>query len=541
MGGLPFPLGLRQDDSRAPLTAARISRRGTVYDPLNQDISALGAALDAGATTALQLVQACLARIAAHDKQGAALNAMTWLCDDALERAQRLDQERASGRVRGPLHGIPIVVKDNIDVAGLPTSAGSALLREYRPAGDARVVTRLRRAGAIVLGKTNMSEFASSNGRYGYGSLQGLTLNPYNPARNAAGSSSGSGAAVAAGYAAAALGTDTFGSVRAPACVTGLAGLRPTLGRVPVDGVLPLALSFDTVGPMARSVRDVAVLLQAMVGSVPGSARDEYLDAIDAVDAAGTSFVRGLRIGVATDFPGEDAEVQAIVQQALARLRGLGAVLVPIKLPTPATTLHPLLLGPLAEAEWPAQLDSYLKQGKGCAPATLAQLVDAAMAWSASCPTRPVNPRTVDGMRRALEAARTQTAASRAQMQAELLGWRAELLTQMLREDVVALVYPTLSCPASPCYDRVDASYVEHPGNPYAALYVASAAGLPEISVPAGMARAGVPVGLSFMGAPYAEARLLGLAHAFETTAGTRYAPTLRARAAANTQDNLRV
>nr|WP_255701715.1 amidase family protein [Bordetella sp. LUAb4] len=478
--------------------------------------------------TSEQLTNAYLLRIAAHDKHGAGINAMTWLCDDTRAQARQLDQERANGLVRGPLHGIPIVVKDNIDLAGLPTTAGSALLREHQPARDARVLRRLRQAGAIVLGKTNMSEFACSNGRYGYGSLAGLTLNPYNRARNAAGSSSGSGAAVAAGFAAAALGTDTFGSVRAPACVAGLVGLRPTVGLVPVDGVLPLALSFDTVGPLARCVRDAAVLLRGMVCAVPGGEREEYLRALD------TQALQGQRIGVVTDFPGEDDEVQAVLGQALDRLRDLGATLVPVRLPTPATTLHGVLLGPLADAEWPAQLDEYLGKSIGAAPATMAQLVDAGTAWSAACPTHPVNPRTLAGMHRALEAAREQTAAQRARGQAALAGFRSALTHRMRQDDLAALVFPTLSCPASPRYDQPDPSYVEYPGNPYAALYVASAAGLPEISVPAGRARAGVPIGVSFMGAPHDEGRLLGLAYAFEQSMGLRFEPILDAPLAGN-------
>ncbi|ALM87097.1 hypothetical protein ASB57_19100 [Bordetella sp. N] len=479
----------------------------------------MGAALGRGDLTSEQLTQAYLLRIAAHDQQGAGINAITWLCDDALAQASKLDQERALGLLRGPLHGIPIVVKDNIDLAGLATTAGSVLLREHLPARDARVLRRLRQAGVIVLGKTNMSEFACSNGRYGYGSLAGLTLNPYNRARNAAGSSSGSGAAVAAGFAAAALGTDTFGSVRAPACVAGLAGLRPTLGLVPLDGVLPLALSFDTMGPLARCVRDVALLLRGMVCAVPGGERDEYLQALD------PQALRGRRIGVVTDFPGEDEEVQAVMRQALDRMRDLGATLVPVRLPAPAATLHPLLLAPLADAEWPAQLDDYLKKSIGAAPASMAQLLDAGTAWSAACPSRAVNPRTLASMRRALDAALEQTAAQRAGAQASLAGFRSALTHRMRQDDLAALVFPTLSCPASPRYDRPDPSYVEYPGNPYAALYVASAAGLPEITVPAGMARAGVPIGLSFLGAPHDEACLLGLAYAFEQATGARYTP----------------
>ncbi|WP_231934843.1 amidase [Bordetella bronchialis] len=520
-----------------------------MQDPTGLDLSQLRAALEAGALTSASLVQAFLARIAAHDTRGAGIRAMTALHPDAPEQARRLDRERAAGLVRGPLHGIPIVVKDNIDVRGLPTAAACAALRDHRPARDAQVVRRLRDAGAIVLGKANMSELACSNGRYGYSSLGGLTLNPYNRARNAAGSSSGSAAAVAAGFAPAALGTDSFGSVRAPACVTGLAGLRPTHGLLPVEGVLPLALSFDTVGPMARCVRDVALLLRAMSSAMPGAERDEYLDGLRE-DAA-----RGARIGVVVDYPGQDEEVRAAMQAAQAILRGLGAILVPFKLPEPplqdglvaasgggahadtaasgdgepsyTRTLYPGLLSPLAEAEWPAQLDAFLAAGIGGGPRDMARLLAAAQAWSAAHPGRAVNPRTLAGMQRALEQAARRTAAQRTQAQAALAAYRAAVVHGMRRLDLAAAIFPTLSCPASPRYDREDPTYVPYPGNAYAGLYVASAAGLPEISVPAGMARAGVPMGVSFMGAPYDEARLLGLAHAFEQARGRCPAPVL--------------
>lgn len=516
--------------------------RDPMHDPIGKTLHLLSAALDGGATSSVRLVEAFLARIAAHDKQGAAINAMIALDPRAHAQAEQSDRERASGLVRGPLHGIPIVVKDNIDIAGLATTAGCAVLRDHRPARDAEVVRRLRDAGAILLGKTNMSELACSNGRHGYSSMGGLTLNPYNRARNAAGSSSGSAAAVAAGFAPAALGTDSFGSVRAPACVTGLVGLRPTHGLVPVDGVLPLALSFDTVGPMALCVSDVAVLLHAMAGTRADVARAGYLNDLRQ-DAA-----RGARIGVAVDFPGQDEEVRALMQEAHAQLRDLGATLVPWRSPAPADrtasgadrredaagasfdtaymqTLYPSLLAPLAEAEWPAQLDAYLAAGPG--PRDMTRLLQAAQAWSAAHPDREVNPRTLAGLRRALELARTQTAAQRAEAESALAAYRAAVAQSMREEALSAVVFPTLSCPASPRYDREDASYVSYPGNPYAGLYIASACGLPEISVPAGMARAGVPVGLSFMGAPYDEARLLGLAFAFEQARGGCLAATL--------------
>jgi amidase len=525
-----------------------LKQEGRVQHPTALDISRMSDALGTGATTSVELVDGFLAHIAAHDKSGAGINAMTALLPDARERARQLDRERAGGLVRGPLHGIPVVVKDNIDVLDLPTTAGCAALLDHRPARDAEVVRRLREAGAIVLGKCNMSELACSNGRYGYSSLAGLTLNPWNPARNAAGSSSGSAAAVAAGFAAAALGTDSFGSVRAPACVTGLVGLRPTHGLVPVDGVLPLALSFDTVGPMARSVWDTALLLDVMTGAAPPGG-GVYAAGL----RAGPDAMRGARIGVLVDYPGQDDEVRDIMQDAQALLRQLGATLVPLKLPeapsvtmeatattadagprepAPADaptcgstylhTIYPELLAPLAEAEWAAQLDAYLAAGVGGGPRNMAQLLAAAERWSTEHPDRAVNPRTLAGMQRALDRARMQTAEQCGQAEAALARYRAAVVQCFHEEHLAAMTFPTLSCPASPRYDRQDPAYTAHPGNAYAGLYIASAAGLPEISVPAGMARAGVPMGISFMGPPHGEARLLGLAHAFEQARGKR-------------------
>jgi amidase len=485
-----------------------------LFDPRDQGLESISAALDAGRITSVQLVDYYLARIAAHDKAGAGINAMIMLHPDARAEAARLDAERAQGGRRGPLHGVPMAVKDNIDVAGLPTTAGSVVLRHHTPAHDAPVVAQLRAAGAIVLGKTNMSEFACSNGRHGYSSLGGLTLNPYNRARNAAGSSSGSAAAVAADFAAFALGSDTFGSVRAPACVTGLAGVRPTHGLCSGAGVLPLAPSFDTVGPLARSVRDAAIVLQALAVPSPDFLAGLHKDAL-----------RGARIGVALDFPGDDPEVRKIADVAWQRLAALGAAVEPLWLPEPAATVHAAFLGPLADAELDASLQDYLARTPGPWPATLQQLVQAVTDPALVHSARPVNPVTVGGLRRFLALAQRQTAEERADLQAQRAAFRQALEAMMLDQALDAIVYPTLSCPASPRYDQEDPDYVGCNVNPYAPLYVASAAGFPDVTVPAGMVHAGVPVGISFMGTPYSEARLLALAYAFEQAAGSRMTP----------------
>jgi amidase len=530
----------------------------SAFDPGEQDLAALAAALAQGRASSAGLVDAYLARIAAFDRAGPALHAMIALDPGAGAEAARCDDERRRGICRGPLHGLPMVVKDNIDVAGLATTAGSVLWREHLAPRDAAVVAALRAAGAIVLGKTNMSEFACSSGWYGYSSLGGLTLNPYNLARNAAGSSSGSAAAVAAGYAAFGLGTDTFGSIRAPACVTGLVGVRPTPGLCPAGGILPLAPGFDVVGPMARCVRDAALVLQAMAvgaGAAPagrsavaadygpsgtrrdgpsmgdsGARRTQHRDgapkACYAEALTGTA-LRGARLGVAREFPGE-GEVHGIFQAACAVIAAEGGELVPVTLPQGAASVHADFLGPLADAQWDAALEAYFADRPGNWPRTLAQLAAAAaMSASGTAATRPINPRTVAFLHRALAQPRAMTPARRAALQGRQARFREALAQLLRRERLDAIIYPSLLCPASPRYDMSDPTYACAASNAYLPLYVASAAGMPDVTVPAGMADAGVPVGMSFMGRPFGEAALLSLAYAFEQATHARMPPGL--------------
>jgi len=208
-------------------------------------------------------VELCLARIAAYDHAGPGLNAVLTLNPNALETARTLDAERKERGPRSPLHGIPVVLKDNFDTADLPTTAGSFMLEGSIPPDDAFLVSKLRKAGAIILAKLNMSEFASGGS---LSSLGGPTYNPHNPSRSPSGSSGGTGAAIAAAYAPLGFGTDTGGSVRGPSAANGIVGLKPTHGLLSRDGIVPLALSFDTAGPMARCVYDIAVALGLITG-----------------------------------------------------------------------------------------------------------------------------------------------------------------------------------------------------------------------------------------------------------------------------------
>lgn len=483
-------------------------------DPFERSIAALAQDMDEGKLSAVQLVAWHLARIAAYDRADPSINAVSCLHPGALDEAARLDRERARQGPRGPLHGMPMLVKDNIDCAGLPTTAGCAALRDARPAADAPVVARLRAAGAIVLGKTNMSELAASHGRFGYSSANGLTLNPYRLSRNASGSSSGTGAAVAAGFAVFGLGTDSFGSVRGPACVHALVGLRPTHGLLDAAGVLPLAPSFDTVGPIARTVDDGALVLAAL--------------APDAVADPPRRGLAGRRLGVVMDFHGGSDEIDHLFARACADLEAAGALTVPVALPAEARDLYARLLGDIVRSEWAAALDDYLAGMAPPCPSDTAALLRRIEALQQDGTARPANPRTVAALRDALE---TRHGAPRAGLaEARALGTR--LAASMALAGCDALIYPTLACPASPRYDREDPSYRCRADNPLAPMHLASAAGFPEISVPMGWTEAGVPAGLSLLGRGGDDALLLDMARAFEAATAHRRPPACTPRLA---------
>ena len=249
--------------SFAPLAARK------TLDLDSATIADLNAAFKAGTLTSERLVQMCLARVEAYDRKGPTLRAMIMINPRALETARALDAERKSKGPRSPLHGIPVVLKDNFDTADMPTTGGSLLLEGSMPPDDAFVVKKLREAGAVIIGKANLSEFASGAA---HSSLGGQILNPHDLLRTPSGSSGGTGAAIAAGYALVGLGSDTGGSIRGPSTANGIVGLKPTHGLLSRDGIIPLALSFDTGGPMARSVHDIAISLGVMTGIDPADA-----------------------------------------------------------------------------------------------------------------------------------------------------------------------------------------------------------------------------------------------------------------------------
>src|SRR5438034_8106976 len=361
----------------APLVAKTIELDAATIADIN-------AAFDAGTLTAEKLVQRCLARIQAYDRQGPALHAVITLNPKALETARMLDAERKAKGPRSPLHGIPIVLKDNYNTFDLPTTGGSVLLEGSIPPDDAFVVKKLRAAGAIIVAKVNMSEFASAGA---YSSLGGQTRNPHDPARPASGSSGGDGAAIAAGYATPGLGTDTGGSFRCPATANGIVGLKPTHGLVSRSGIIPLALSFDTGGPMGRSVYDVAVALGVMTGVDAADAATKKSEGVlqtDYTKELRADALKGARIGAARDFLGADADVDWVVDAALAAMRKAGATVVDVRYPKWLLDAKGEFYTTVRYPEFTAQIAEYLSHTGPRYPKTLAEMIDRANQFNAT-------------------------------------------------------------------------------------------------------------------------------------------------------------
>jgi amidase len=311
-------------------------------------VEAVEAAMASGATTSTELVEAYVDRIAALSLGGPAVNAVRCLAPDAHDRAAALDAERREGRVRGPLHGVPVLVKDNIDVAGLPTTAGALALEHSVPDRDAELVVRLREAGAVVIGKTNLTELANFMAEEmpsGYSSLGGQVLNPYDVSRSPSGSSSGSGAAAALGLATVTIGTETDGSILSPACEQSLVGVKPTLGLVPGRGIFPIAASQDCAGPMCRTVADAATLLGVLSG-------ERYGEGSSSHDLPET--LRGVRLALPPEPDNLHDHEREVFRAALDTLRDRGAVTVEVPA-LPQTDELPVL-----HYEFARDVDAYL-------------------------------------------------------------------------------------------------------------------------------------------------------------------------------------
>jgi amidase len=485
-------------------------------------IADLNAAFKAGTLTSEQLVQLHLARIAAYDKQGPRLQAVITVNPKAVETARALDAERKAKGPRSPMHGIPVVLKDNFDTADLPTTGGSLLLEGWVPPDDAFVVRKLRSAGAVILAKVNMSEFASGAA---ISSLGGATRNPHDLLRTPSGSSGGTGAAIAAGYATFGLGTDTGGSIRGPSTANGIAGLKPTHGLLSRDGIIPLALSFDTGGPMARSVYDVAAALGAMTGvdpADPATKKSEGRFETDYTKHLNAAALSGARLGVARDFMGHDSDVDWVVEASLEAMRKAGAVTVDVRLPAWLLSAKGDFYNAVRYPEFVAQIKDYLAATGPEYPKTIEQLIERAQQLNAPRPDGAgPNPGRWTLMKREAGSGTTEDYRYLSVRDHGLPLVRAAVEGVLASQKLDAIVYPTASVRptlvAAP--PDVPGGAATSPAN------IANLTGFPDLIVPAGFTGDRLPVGLSFLGPAFSEPRLLALGYAFEQATRARRLP----------------
>jgi amidase len=491
---------------------------GTVFaqtrmsDVVEATIPELQAALSTGRVTSRELVDVYLARIAAYDQQGPKLNAISVINPTARMEADALDAERKAKGPRSPLHGIPVVVKDNYDTADMQTAGGSLVLAGWKPPADAFQVKRLRAAGAIIIAKSNMHEFA-----YGWetiGSLFGQTRNPYALTRNAGGSSGGTGAAVAANLATVGMGSDTCGSIRVPSSFNALVGLRGTQGLSSRAGILPLSATQDIGGPLARTVTDLAIVLNATVGYDP--ADPETAESVGHIPATYTAFLdlgalRGVRLGRVTSFPtsADDPAVIARFQAALDEMRAQGAEVVDVAISNWAALFpEPLDAYFVIAQDFKFDLNGYLAQRPGAPVRTLEEV----LASGKFSTHETVEPRL-----RNAQSIATRDTKEYYEHLARRTAVKRAMLQAMGDQRLDALIYPTVreKAPLLNELQRLESI----------TCYLSANSGLPAITVPGGFTPDGFPVGVEFLGRPWSEGRLIGMAYAYEQATRHRRSP----------------
>lgn len=476
-------------------------------------------ALNNGTITSEQLVRHYLDNIRANNHQGQNINALVTINEAAIEQARKWDAQRANNPAAeyAPLAGIPFVAKDNFDTRGMVTSGGSYVLRSSLPNQDAFTVKKLIDGQAILLGKANMSELAASFGWFGYSSFGGQTLNPNNTKRDASGSSSGSAAAVAAKFAPFALGSDTSGSIRAPASVTGTVGFRPSLGLISRSGIIPLSLAFDTGGVITRSVVDQAIVLDAIKGqdNSDSATLDVASDRIHFEQALDRTSLKGKTIGVITNFKGANPEVDAVFTAAQETLAKRGAHVVAIDLPKGFETLWSDVLGPVGESEFKPQFERYLATLGANQPRTLEGFLGLARKNQAENGPHGMNPARLAGLEALSKTNSTDSPLYISILSRKIPQLRAQLMGIMQKNKVDSLFFATINCPASVVHGVTDDSYVCKAGDTYASSYIASATGFPEITVPAGTIKGNLPVGVSFLGGYGEDAKVVSFGYSF--------------------------
>ncbi|MEM9839715.1 MAG: amidase [Pseudomonadota bacterium] len=485
--------------------------------------------LQEGTTTPREVVSKYLRRIELIDQSGPKLQSVLLVNSEAVSEAQRLEREVGEGAEKGPLYGLPILIKDNIETKDMPTTAGSRALAANNTGRDAPAVARLRESGAVILGKTKLSEWAnfrSSGSISGWSAVGGLTRNPHDLSRNACGSSSGSGAAVAAGLSWAALGTETNGSVTCPAALNGIVGFKPTVGMISRRHVVPISSSQDTIGPMTTSVRDAAMLMNALAGTNEGDAATADADGqkTDFVASLDGASLEGKRLGVLRWAESRDARERAVFNEALRRAEEAGAILVEIE----ELGGEPLPGGEgflVLKAEFKDLINAYLAD---TAPEVTVRTLPDLIAFNEADDkelslfgqTILIDSEATEGMagedyKLALEALRRRV--------------RDDGIDRLLTEnDVEALIAPSFG----PAF-MIDIIRGDIIANRAGAGWMAAQAGYPHVTVPMGDLR-GLPLGLSIMGGQWTDANVLRLGQAFEDILPPRLEPTFRATSDSN-------
>ncbi|MBL7744634.1 MAG: amidase [Chitinophagaceae bacterium] len=487
-----------------------------------ETISSLQEKIASGKYSSEQLTQLYLARIEAIDKNGPKLNSVIEINPDAVAIAKAMDEERKAGKTRGPLHGIPVLIKDNIDTADkMQTTAGSLALEGHISKQDAFVIKKLREAGAVMLGKTNLSEWAnfrSTKSCSGWSSRGGQTKNPYILDHNPCGSSSGSGVAVAANLCAVAVGTETDGSVTCPASVNGVVGLKPTVGLVSRSGIIPISATQDTAGPMGRTVKDVAILLGAMTGvdtadgvtkESEGKALTDYTKFLDA------SGLKGKRIGIDKKPQGENQYMHTLIKKAKDVLMQQGATIVEIDYYETISKLGDAEFEVL-QFEFRDGLNKYLSSADARVR-SLADVIafnktneDKAMPYFKQEILESSEKKSVPDSKEYKEALKKSHGDSR------------KILDEVIQQTKLDAICGLTMGPAC----SIDMIYGDRWGDVFLTL-PAAISGYPHISVPAGLIY-GLPVGLSFFGPAYSEPALLSIAHTYEQATKNRVAPEYR-------------
>ena len=504
----------------APAGPSQVKQSAVPFEVVEKTIEEIRAAMKSGQLTAHQLVQAYLDRINAFDKQGPAINCIITLNSRALEEADNLDAAfKRSGPV-GPMHGIPVLVKDEIDTAGMPTTLGTLVFKDYRPTRDAFVIERLKKAGAIILGKTTLSEYAAGDT---FGSMFGISRNPYDLERTVGGSSGGSGCAVTANFSAVAIGEETLASIRRPGAWNAVVSLRPTPGLVSRSGMWDGYPSPTAqMGPMARTVKDLAQLLDAMIGYDPedpvtalgiGRAPMSYTTSLE------RSGLKGARIGVLRESIGLNSEpdsedfkkVDAVFQKSLGELRAAGATVIdPIVIPNLKALLAKRATNSTIADE---ALRSYLARNPNSPFKTredIARSPELSRSFPASKATQWTNPLQKTDLAR----------------WGEYLQAREDLMIQiskvMADQQIDAIVHKSVEHQPTFIKDGINPPYVNNKGVPVLNTFLVYAA---SITVPSGFTTDNLPVGITFFGTPYSEPALLKFAYAYEQATHHRIPP----------------